>query len=270
MGTLIDAIRHLSELVIRGADPTPDLFGLFWLGAVVGLGALAVVRVTTNQSSVATARDRMSAMIYEARIFLDSPRRVLTAQARLIGYSAKYVALTMPALVLIILPIGLQFLQLQLRYDYAPLTPGESALLEIEMREGADPGALKVGALSEGLSLSAPPFVVADEGRVYVRLEVQRPGVHVARLEAEGHTIDKLIVADPSVPRVSPERRGGIEGLWAMGYEPAIPSDAPVLAIGLEHPPKAVDVLGMPWWAYWMLASIVLALGLRRPLQVEI
>lgn len=272
MDTLIHGLRSAIELGVAPFDALPPFWGLTLLSALSGAFMLWVVGKTTPQRRVDIARARMASAIYELRLFLDSPGRILRSQARLLGWSFAYVGYMMPAFLLLSLPLGLLYFHLDVRHGQAPLPTGAPVVIQVSLEEGTDLATVAPGDLPAGVRVTAPPLRVVDEHRVYLRAVIDTPGTHTLPIRVGDEVIEKRLVADPGALQVSPERcRGAC--LWASyGHEPPLPGDSGVASIAATHPDAPQSWLGtsMPWWLYWLLLATVVALALRRPMNVTL
>ena len=245
--------------------------GLALFAAVTGAGLLWVVGKLTPQARLGLVRDRMLAAVYELRLYLDSPRRMLAAQARLMVLSGLYIALLLPALLAVLPLFALFFGPLESRYGLAPLRAGQSAMLRVRLAPTAAGQPVRV-VHAAGVRVDAPPVSLDDDRTVYLRLALDGGASrHSVRLNVSGTTIDKTLSVAP-VARVDAERRAGLWQLVAAGGEPPLPRAGPIDAIDVLHAPSTRHYAGlaMPWWLYWLALATLAALLLRKPLRVTI
>lgn len=248
-------------------DWLPRSLSLAIVTVVTGGVALWVVKLTTHQHSLVRSRQKMVAALYEMRLFLDAPARVLRAQIRLVFWSLAYTAQTLPGLIVLTVPLGLVMLHLDLRHGFAPHEVGARVMFGVAVTDASAVSSVEIEA-PDGLKIDAGPVVAEREGRVYYRLEVAAPGRHVVRVKSGDVAEEKLVVAAPGA--VSLERIAGISNAWAPSAEPSLDSDGPFARIWVEHDTAEYAVLGVPWWLFWLVGSVIAALLLRRPLKAEI
>jgi hypothetical protein len=273
----VDSIAHA---IGRGADVLVGLFDpllapwdLIGLSVVTGALVLWIVGMTTRQAWVERTRGQMAAAIYELRIFLDSPRRVLAAQGRFLWWSFGYVGSLLPGLMVASLPLGLLYAHMERRYGIEPLPVQTNLIVKVDL---AEPGAGRPLAFSSAsdpaIQLTAPPLHVEHEQRVYIRLAVNAPGTHRLVLQSGQQQVSKLLAAEPSPGAVLPARVGGLASMWTNGTEPPLPAGSPIESISVKHPNKGDDWMGLPlpWWMAWLLIATAAAMLLRRPMGVEI
>lgn len=260
MGAITDGLGWSIEAVLRPLDRLPPAASLAVVAAITAVIMLAVIRRTSPQRAISRARAQMAAALLETRLYLDHPARMLAAQARLVGWTAAYLACLVPSLVLLAIPLGLLYLHLDARHGLAPLAAPGTAVVRIALDRGA---AVRDVAIQPDGGVAVTARVRADdEHAVYARLAIRTPGAHALVIRAGGTAARKQVSADPDARVVSPERRRGIARLWTVGVEPALGS-GPIRAITIQHPARA-DHLPVRWWLYWLGLATVIALALRR------
>lgn len=289
MSFLAKTLRALVEHGVGAFDGLGPFLGLTILSCVTGALMLWIVGKTTPQARLERARARVAAAVYEMRLFIDAPGRVVRAQGQLFRWFAWYMALLLPAFVLLSIPLGLFLLHLETRHGLDPLPVGEPIVMRVDLAPGVDGYQVSAGPVSQepgpdqAVRVTAPPLYVEDEARVYIRLEIDPaagPGEYAVAIDvgdagdagdAAGARVVKRISADPAADAVYPERRSGWAAWYQLGNELPLP-DGPVRAVILEHPdrPPTWLVWGAPWWLYWLLLSTIVALALRRPMGVVI
>ncbi len=273
MDGLASLIKQLAEALLWPFDFLPPRAGLAAFSAVSGLLMLVLVGKATPQERLKHAREQMTSAIYELRLFLDSPRRIFVAQARLVLWSLNYLAFLLPAFVLLTPVLALLYAPLETRYGLEPLHPDQTVLMRIQLR---NPVAAAEEATVDGgnsVRLAAPPVLVADEKALYLRLTVAEAGQHRIKIQAPGWQVEKTISAESRPEaRVSAERRSGLAHVLAMGNEPPLSSDGPVAGVLVIHPPRRQSWAGvqMPWWVASLLVATLVALAFKRRLGVTL
>lgn len=268
MEAMTGLVHSAVELPLGLLDRVPPIVSLTLISVLSGVVILWIVGKLTNQKRLAIARDRMASSIYEMRLFMDSPARIARAQLRFFRWSTVYIAHTLPPLLVLALPLTLLYVHLEVRWAIAPLPVGAPVLVKVDL-DVAPSGEVKVEETA-GFRVTAPPLRVPGEERVYVRVQIDEPGTHDLRLKVGAHEVTKKLYADPAAPMVSPERSAGLDALWRMGVEPPIASGAGVAVISVAHALRTQEWLGieMPWWIYWLVVSMAVAMALRRPMGV--
>ena len=268
MTFLIHSLRRFIELTLAPFDRLPPIVALTLLSVITGVLLLLLVRWTTPQRFVDRARNLMTSAVYETRLFLNDPGRLIKAQGRLLVWSLLYVGSMLPAFALAALPMGLYFAHMDGRYGRAPASALEPVVLQAELASGATAEGVSLH-VPAGVKVAAGPVVIPDSRRVYWRLEVAEPGVHELQLQLGGQVITKRLVANNKAP-VSESRTAGLSGLLDQTTEAPLPADGVFSRITIPHNERADTWLGMAWWLYWMVIATVAALALRKPLGVAI
>ena len=106
MDAILHAVRWACHAALWPLEALPPVVALTVVSAVTALAMLLIVKRVSPQAHIARARDRMAACIYEMRLFLDAPGRVLRAQARLFGWTAIYLAALLPAALVMTPPLS--------------------------------------------------------------------------------------------------------------------------------------------------------------------
>jgi hypothetical protein len=273
MDGLASMLRQVAEALLWPFDILPRRLGLLLFAVITGLLMLLIVGKVTPQARLKHAREQMSASIYELRLFLDSPRRIFTAQGRLVLWSLNYLAYLLPAFALLLPVLALLYAPLEIRYGLSPLVTDEDALVRIDLRA---PGPTAEQATVDGgttVRLAAPPVLLSEERVLYLRLGIAEKGVHRVKFAGPGWQVEKKIAAQSRTDLpVSAERRAGLGHLFALGNEPPLPSDGPVSAIVVSHLPREQSWVGlsMPWWVFWLIVATAVALAFKKRFGVTL
>ena len=252
----------LSELASRAVegflgalDDLAPWASLAIVAAITALVMLVVVRWTSPQRTLERARARMAAAIFEMRIYLDHPRRLLAAQAGLVKWTAIYLACLLPPAICLAAPLGLLYLHLEIRHEHAPFAAPATAVVRIELD-----GDLRALSIEPTTAVTAR-VDAEDEHAVYVRVPVSHPRGHRLKIRAGATEVPLVIAADADAAVVSPERRRGVAQLWTPGAEP--PLTGALRRISIPYPERS-STLALPWWLYWLGGASAIAMLLRR------
>lgn len=264
MDTLVHGLHWIVEALLRPLDGLVPWVSLAIIAVPTAAVILVVVRRTSPQKLVGTARSRMGAAIFEMRLYLDHPLQLLAAQGRLIVWSIIYVGCLLPSLLVMAGPLGLFYIHLEIRHGVAPMPAPGTAVARIEVADGV---VLRDLAIDAPAPLAVTARVHAeDEHAVYARIAVAAPGRHALTVRAGSAREEVSVNADPDTDVVSPERRAGIAQLWAISADPPLESDA-IRSITIQYPERTASV---PWWLYWLGVATVLAMLLRRRFGVAL
>jgi hypothetical protein len=259
------------DAVVRPAAAWPAHWLLGAIALVVAVPTLLVFARLTDQERLRVTKNRIKASILELWLFRDDVGIVLRAQARLFGLNARYVGLTLPAMLVVAPPMIVLLGALAPWYETRPLRPGEAAIVAVQP---ADPAALEREvrlSASGGVVVETPPLRIPTATEIDWRVRAVAPGVHTLSVEIDGQRVDKQVIASAAPGRVTPART--TSALWQAltgPAEPPLPSGSALERIEVRYPATGGAVWGMPWWLFFFAAMMVFVFALRRPLRVEL
>lgn len=273
MGEATYWLRAAVEGAVGALDGLSPWVALIIVSALSGLLMAGVMAALGRPAAMDRARDQMAAAVYEIRLFLDAPRRVVAAQGRLIGWNLRYLWAWTPALVALTLPLGLVWLHLDARHGYDPLPLGAPVVITATLADGVDPMQVKAAA-SKGLEITAPPLrrAAADgaPAQVKIRARLRAPGAHTLTFTAPGLSPAEKQVVGPEGGPAQPTRASGAALWWSLGAEPPLPEGWS--SVELVHPEAASWAalgLALPWWGWWLILATLVVLALKRPLKLS-
>jgi uncharacterized membrane protein (DUF106 family) len=250
----------------------------FWLMAVVSVvtavWALLLFKAVTPQDRLTATRDRLFGHIYEMGLYQDRLRVVGKIQADLARANLKYLGFTLPALIVLMVPMVFTLAQLDARYAKRPFLPGEStvltAVLDDDGLEALDRITLEV---PPSITIEAGPVRNRADGSLAWRLRAGDEGVHRMRL-MDGNT--ELAARDfvTGDGLVSLGEKGHRNWLHAVLYPgaPPLPGDGKLKELTLRLPARHTAYLGVElhWLAAFMIFSLAAGLLLKDVLRVSI
>ncbi|MEZ5064322.1 MAG: hypothetical protein R3B81_06275 [bacterium] len=276
------ALTRLFDLVFAPLASVPPFVSLAILSLLVAMGMLWVFKRTSNQTAIAAAKDRITAGVFEIRLFNDDLVQIFRAQGGILRHNLTYFGLSLVPLAWMILPFVLLMAQLQFRYGFDGFHVGDEPLLTVELKpdwradlpqvdEGARPPAeLETPA---GVTSETPAVWLPAKNELAWRLAPEREGSYEVAVKVGDQTYTKTLeVADGGVAKRSPLRHdGSILDALLYPMEPSLP-DGPVKAIRLTYPDATVWFLGWHW--HWLIVffvlSVVFAFALKDRFGVTI
>lgn len=272
--TWIAHILHRTVgLLLVPFDFMGPLLGLTLLSGLTGIAMLWVYGKTTPQKRIKKAKDSMIAAVYEVRLYLDSPKRVLAATGRILAWTTVHLALMLPAFIVIGPPIGLILLHMDMRYGKAPLPINEQVLVKIKVRNKNDAKNVSVKASPQSpIQVTAPILFIEKEKTLYVRTQIKKRGMHSLNVTINGDIVKKRLTTTKNPRKLSISRSSGFSSLWAQTTEPPLKPGGAIENIWVKHPENNRTWAGIPfpWWGYWLLISFLVAWALSRRLGVEL
>ena len=263
MDTLVHGLHALVEALLRPLDGLVPWVSLAILAVPTAIVILLIVRRTSPQRRIARARAQMAAAIFEMRLYLDHPRQLLRAQARLVGWCVMYVAYLIPSLIVMAGPLGLLYVHLEIRHGLAPFSAPDTAVVRVEV---ADDVALRDIVVEVPPSLAVTARVHAeDEHALYARIAIRERGHYAIVIRSDDTRVVTPLEAHPDVAVVTRERRAGVSQLWALGT--GAPLSGAIRSITIPYPTRTG---GPPWWLIWLGFATLLAMMLRGRFRVAL
>lgn len=228
--------------------------------------ALVVYRYTSNQAGIAAKKNKITAHLLELVLYRNDPRVLLSAQGQVFRHAVGYVAHGMVPLLVMVAPIALVLIQVESRYAFRDLQPGEATMLSVVLAGDAPASDIEVAlSLAPGLIQETPPMRIDSSGEINWRLRADRPGEHRVGITIDGETVTMPLIVGTSHSKVSPSiyRENDIRSLLYPAASP-LKSDCQALAIHLDYPRDRSVFAGLST-ASWLLfgASLLFAFALR-------
>ena len=141
--------------------------------AAAGVLILLAFKLTSNQRALKAARRQLRAHLLAIRLFADDPVLILRSQGRLLIWTACYMALLIPAFLVIAIPLFFAWDYLDALWGRAPLAAGDTMIVTARLRDNAARPQLIV---PDWLAVDSPPVHVAAEREVSWRVRVRQQG----------------------------------------------------------------------------------------------
>jgi hypothetical protein len=243
------------------------------VSVLTGIAMLLVFRVTSNQQGIAAVKRRISAAVFEIRLFNDDPRAILRAQLEIFRHTLGYLRLTMVPVLWMIVPLVLVVIQLQFHYGYNALEPGGTAIAKVKLRDSFAHLNTTI-SLDDGpgVRVETPLLWIPSEREANWRIAATEPGEHELRVRVGEEVFGKLLRVSGSTVRRAPVRPASFWGQVVHPMEAPLPANGPIESIAVTYPERLVSIFG--WGVHWTIVFFVLtmiaALALQRPCRVAI
>ncbi len=236
---------------------------------------LLIVRWTSRANATRRAKDRLTARVLELVLFRHDAVVSLTAAGRILAANARYLGTLLVPLGLGMGPCLLILAQLSCWFAWRPLAVGESAAVEVRLRDGfpvversvtlADSGNARVE--TQGVRVQTPPEVAW-------RVRARREGVDWLPVQVAGESdVQKQLVVGNALQKTFPRRTvaGFWESLWYPG-EPTLDAASSIQEVVVHYPPRQL-YLGsteVDWILAFVVLTVAFGLMLKRPLGVQL
>ncbi len=244
------------------------MVSLIPLSVLLGIAMLWVFGRTSNQAAIRRVKSELQAHLYEMRLFTDEPLLIWKAQVGLLRANVRYLAMMLvPALVLTI-PMVLILAQLECFYGYAPLAPGQDAIVTMQMKgEGVPAPVLRA---PDGIAVDSPAIRLDGGQQISWRIRALRPVTSDLQFLFPGQTLYKSVKVGVEPQYISERRVSSVLDLLWYPAESRLPAGS-VDWIELRYPKATVHALGLDLhWLIWMLIlSMASGLVFKRQFRVS-
>lgn len=261
MTALANALNALFDLLCAPFGGAAE-WAVAALSLLLGALMLVLFKAATDQEALVAARRLVTGRVYEMGLYQDHLGVLARIQRDLLAANLRYLRRSLPALLVMALPLVLFLAQVEARYGRRPLAVGERALVTVQLAP-AD------AALLEGVGLEAPAGVSVETapvrdrraGTATWRVRAAAPGRHEVRVVlADGRTAAKDVPVGGGAPRLAAVReRESVRRLLLNPAEPPLPADQPVAAVALSLPERRLAY--GPWRVHWLVALGVFSLA---------
>lgn len=232
--------------------------------------ALLLFKWATPQRRLAEARGRLIGRLYESALYQADLGVIMRVQGGVLLANLRYLAMALPAVVVLVVPLLLVLPQLEARLGRRSLEPGEAVLVTASV---ADDVRVDLTA-APGLAVEAGPVRDRARGELVWRVRAVEPGLHRLLASYGAGEVDLQVpVAQAGLAAITAARHGDAFG--QMVFDPAgdmVPPDAPVrrLAVDLPAPTGGLAGVGGSWLVVFTVLSLAAGLLLKGVLKVEL
>jgi hypothetical protein len=237
---------------------------------------LLAFRRLSDQEALDRVKRRLQAGVYEIRLFKDDLPTIFAAQLGVLRETLRYFRLSLVPMLWLSVPIVALVVQLQFRYGYEGLEPGQSALVEVQVTPEAASGLAQTGPVlalhaPEGVRIETPPVWVPSLREAGWRVAAERPGDFELVLRVGEQAVTKTLRVSGSVVSRSPVRPSGPLAQLLNPAEAPLPHGSAIEAVRVGYTEADVSLLG--WETHWIaffVLTMVFAFALAKRLGVKI
>jgi hypothetical protein len=274
--SMVDVVNRLLdrlfELLLRPLRPLPVPVSLAVVSLVTAVAILVVIRLTSNQEALATAKRQMYGDLLEMRLFNDDLPAMWRAQRSLLRHNAGYVRLSLVPALWTLIPIAIAVSQFQVYFGYAGVGIGEPVLVTAVLGSRGEIPDIALD-LPQSVRLDTPAIWFPALQQVVWRVVTDSAGEFILGIRVGRMTYKKTLDVSSGLVRRSPVRpaQGLIDQLRYPSEAP-LPEAAAVASIRVAYPDRRIDILGwqMSWIGAYLVLSIVFVIALQKPLRVTI
>jgi hypothetical protein len=254
----------------------PAWVPLVVVAAFAGVIATIIFRFTSRQDRLRRDAELIQAQLLAMKLFRDDLRTMWVSFGRLLRYTALRLWHSLPPVLVMTVPFVLLLAQLARWYEHAPLMAGDQAVVVFRLSENAWSHAnfakLEPAA---GVKIETPTLRDEQERALYWRIRITEPSLEKLRWNVSQQAVEKTIaVADDRNRLMAVDTtRPGPQWTARLLHpaETAFASADPGRGITIQHQQRTTPVLGLtlPWWATFLLVSVLAALLAGRVMKVQ-
>jgi len=274
MSLINTPLRALFDALLypfRGMSPWVTLIPISLVTAVV---LLLIFKRTSNQDALTAVKAKITAGLFEIRLFNDDLRTMFLAQAQILRRTLTYMRLSLVPMLWTLPPLILVIAQLQFHYGYDGFAPGQTTQLKVVLKADAVTGGkpqIRVAAPA-GLNVVEPAVWVPSLREMAWRVDVATRDAFEIDISMAGSSISKAVDSTELVTRRSPYRIRGFLAELIYPGEAALPADSPFESVTIDYADADLDFfgIGIHWLIVFFVLSMAFAFALRKPFGVTI
>ena len=273
MHTLFNIWTRIFDGLLWPFRNLAPVWGVAFLALLTAIFVLYIYKVVSNQSAIKRLKKRIQGYFLGIYLFRDDLGLILGSQARVFSNVLRYMGHSLLPFAVVLIPILLVCVQMQLRYGYSRLSPGDIVPVSIQLSDEAKAIGEGVELLSsEGLTVETPPLRIAALNEIDWRIRVNDYGMHEVTFKIGGAEIRKGVDAVTSVRSVYPVReKSAILAALLCPGEPPIEGALPVKRVEVGYGHSTMGFLGLQlhWSIVYFLLAVVFGIILKRFFKVD-
>lgn len=273
MNRFFNILTHAFDLLLLPFCGLPPFWGLAAVSLLTAIFILLVYRFASNQEAIRREKKRIQGHFLGIYLFGDSVRQIFLSLGRLLLSIVRYLAHSLPSLLIVIVPILLVCVQLDLRYGRRGAAVGERLIVAARFEAGQENALLSAELqATDGAVIETPPLHIPSLKEVDWRIRVVKEGTTVLKIAAGENKAEKVLIASAEKIRIYPTTgKPSFRNAILTPGDAFLPVAGPIASVSINYPARRIDVLG--WQIHWAIVYFALAIVfgfiLKRPLGVE-
>lgn len=268
------ALTSLFSFLLAPLSSLAPVWSLLLVSTIAGVVLAYIYGKISNQQALKKVKRSIAAGIFESVLFRHDIRTSLSAQAKMLWSGARYFALAIPPILILLIPSLIILAQLNLRFGARALTPGEKAVVTLNM---TNEDALFEAELrpSEGLH-ATPPLRDLENKQVSWRIDTTPntgQGATNITLSVLGASTSHPVYIGSQPPTLSTELHS--TAVWQFLYPGGTVPEALkryVTAISVTYPEQELSIAGINtnWLVLFVCVSLLSGLVASKVIGIEI
>lgn len=244
-------------------------------GALMGVLALVIYGLCSNQAAIKRTKNRLMARLLEIRLFQDDPLIVLSSFGRVMTGTASYMKDSLKPLVVMLPIVILWIAQLAGWFAWRPLNIGESAVVKAVLKPDTKLDSQSVVLdVPKGIEVETPAFRSTANSEVLWRVHASGDASGPLTVKAAGSQAEMPIVSGARLAEVAPRKLSPESGFWDRVLYPMVKplaADGAFREITIDYPERSLTIGGFEinWLVWLLLVSIIFGFALKKPFGVE-
>lgn len=258
--TLNDAASWLVALLLTPVRGLAWPWQMLVLALPVTALALLVFRYASSQAGIRRVQRLIQAYLLEMRLFRDDLAVVARAQGRVFLLSLRYLALAVPPLLVMLLPMVMVLAQVEARFAHRPLAAGESVMLVVGLDKLGANAELEL-ELPSGLRAETAALRMPARGEVRWLLRALAPGEHRLTVRSGTSKVEVPVQVETRGTLIAPLMfRANAPEVLLAPQAPPLDAQQAVRSVELAYP-RAGAAWGGLSSASWGLFALTMVLG---------
>ena len=237
------------------------LWGLSIISFITGIIMLIIFRYTSNQDGIKKAKDKIKAYLLEVRLYKDDMGLMLNAQKNILKHNFTYMKYSVIPMLVMMIPVVLILIQLNFRFGYSPLKPGDDAIVVLNMNKGINVNGIEAKVITHpGIEVETPILRIDERKEVDWRIRAKEYGNFDLEFQIGGEKFHKNIKVTDKLTMISPKRVSS--GFFDLIFNPAekpIKKNSVVESIEIRYSPTDLNVFG--YKIHWLVIFFVLSIA---------
>lgn len=260
---------------LKPFEYTDPLWPVMILSLITALIVLLIFRFFSNQEKIRQAKNKMKAHLLELTLFRNDFRILMSAQKNLLINNAKYLTHTLRPLAIIIIPMAILLVPANNWFGYAPIKPGETAIVKIKLtgKAGVQGNNLLFNC-SEGISIESPPINIPEDNEINLKIKARKRGNHNLTIKMPDNVLPvPVTVSAKKLVKITPVFMTNIPANNIFyPAEMTVINNPLINKIEILYPERSITFLGteMHWVVLFLIFTLIFAFSLKNVMKIEI
>jgi hypothetical protein len=251
----------------------PADLALAVVSLLTGAIAMLIFRATSHPARIRSTRDAITAHVLAMRIYQDDLALILRSLGAALMANLRYLRLVLVPLAVIAVVMAPILVQLDARFDRAPLRFGQTAMVTVTCSPWIDVTKTPIDLdAADGALVTGPRVSVPARHEVNWRVRAERPGTPGLTLRVADARYRFVLAAKEGTGIIGRFRNHALFGALLHPGLPPLPASWSVERVEIRYPQARYSLFG--WQAHWLVAffvwSLVGALILKVALRIEV